>query len=225
MIRTRAFILKWTYFSEADRIVTVFTEEAGILTGIARGSLKMTSKITGALEPMTLVELRYVAPYGKDMVVITGCDPISSLYGTIDSLGKAAVIGVLSELTVAFNGERDPSPQFFRLLTACQAALKNGVAPALVLRYFELFTLKLSGYLPETNAIKAAPLRQLVAYFLKTHIEKATVSDHASLRSLGTYLRRIIRHTLDRPLKSYIVLQKLTSQLGRRGLNSPVKRQ
>jgi DNA repair protein RecO len=196
-------------FAEADRIVVLYSESAGKLTGIARGSLKMTSKITGALEPMTLVQLRYVAPYGKEMVVITGCDAISSIFGKLQSPEQLAVAGVLSELTIIFNSDHDPNQLFFRLLNTCQGALLNGVNPQLVLRYFEIFTLKFSGYLPAPDAIKNPVIRKSITYLLRTHVENVQTQDPGALKSLATYLRRIIKHALDRTPKSYTILNQL----------------
>lgn len=214
MIKTNAFILKWIPFAEADRIVTVFTECSGKIHGIARGSLKMNSRITGTLEPLTHVELRYVAPYGRELVIITGCDSYSSLFGDIKNLRLASAIAMMAELTIEFNVDNDPNQAFYRLLTVCHDALKEGRQPMLVLRYFELFTLKLAGFLPGLETLRSTKLRSLAGHLLKTHIDSARCHDEKTLNGLGVYLRRVIRQVLGKPLKSYIIHEQFRQLAG-----------
>lgn len=221
MKRTNAFILKTIPFKEADRLVTLFSEDFGRISGIACGSLKMKSKITGALEPLTQVECRFVAPHGRELVVITGCDPISSLFGRIDSPAFASVIAVLTELTHEFNHEHDPNADFYRLLVACHQALKQGKNPELVLRYFELFTIRFAGYLPEVQSIKNPELQSCIRKLSRTHILECEELDDRLTGMLGRYFRRIIRHALERPLRTYSVYARLMSS----ARQSTVKRQ
>jgi DNA repair protein RecO len=211
MRRTRAFTLRSYPFKEHDRVVTFFTEELGIVRGVARGSLKMKSKIAGALEPLTFVNLRFVASHGKELVIVTGCDAITSLYHEMDNLALAAATSLITEITQASHADYDADVDFFRLLILAQKALKNDVSPAVVSRYFELFTLKLTGVLPPLEDIRSPEARALMQKMLRTNLLELAVKDEKTLNILGQYLRRNMRDVLGKTLKSYIFADQFRS--------------
>lgn len=203
MRRTRAFILRTFPFGEADRVVILFSEAEGILRAVARGSLKMKSRITGSLEPLTLVNLRYVEPHGREMVVITGCDAIRSLYSRSADLAVVSAIGLLAEITLETHADRDPNEPFFRLLELCQQGLAEGIAPELVMRYFELFTLRLTGVLPPTREIIVPEVRELAALFLRTNLLALPRQDARALDQLGIWLRRELQQAFGIRIRAY----------------------
>ena len=215
MKRTRAITLRTYPFRESDRVAIFFSEEFGILRGVARGSLKMKSKMAGALEPMTLVNLRFIEPHGRELVMITGCEAIRSLYHQMDDISVAASAGLIAEITLESHGERDPDPDFFRLLELAQRALRAGIDPQLTARYFELFSLKLTGVLPPSNDVRNHPARQLMQTMLKTNLLEMEEYDPTALQQFGRYLQRLIFLTLGKKLRAYDFaarLHKLSSK-------------
>lgn len=203
MKRTRAVTLRTYPFRESDRVAIFFTEEFGILRGVARGSLKMKSKMAGALEPMTLVNLRFIEPHGRELVVITGCEAIRSLFHQMDDLSVVAAAGLIAEITLESHADRDPDADYFRLLELVQRALRSGINPTLTASYFELFSLKLTGVLPPSSDLRNGPARQLMQRMLKTNLLEIDDFDPAALRQLGRYLRRLTFLTLGKQLRSY----------------------
>ncbi|OGV91165.1 DNA repair protein RecO [Microgenomates group bacterium RIFCSPLOWO2_01_FULL_46_13] len=61
-------VLKRRNFSEADRLVTVFTRKYGKVTVIAKGSRKLLSKKKGGLEPGTVSDFFWVGERGLPIV-------------------------------------------------------------------------------------------------------------------------------------------------------------
>lgn len=209
MKRTRAFILRSYPFREADRVVTLFSEDHGIMRGVARGSLKTKSKITGTLEPLTFVNLRYVEPHGRELVLITGSDCIRTLFHHFGSLDIAMAAGLITELTLESHKEHDPNEDLFRLLILCQKALIQGITPQIVMHYFELFTLRLNGLLPPSSEIKVMGARKLMQTMLKTNLLELKVSDQEALNQLGSFLRARLRNALGKRLKTYSFVDKM----------------
>jgi DNA repair protein RecO (recombination protein O) len=211
MKRTRAFTLRQYPFREADRLVVFFSEDLGILRGVARGSLKLKSKVTGALEPMTLVNLRFVEPHGRELVIVTGCDAVRSLFHHVDSLPMAAAVGLITEIACESHMDRDPDPPFFRLLDLAQRALKAGVDPDVVMRYFELFTLKLLGLLPPPEHVRVEEARALMGTMLRTNLLDLPTIRREDLRQLGNYLRLALRDALGKQLRAYGFIDQMKS--------------
>lgn len=64
IIQTKALVLKRTNFQEADRILTLLTEN-GQISAIARGARKERSKLAGGIEPFCLSKLSLVKGKGE----------------------------------------------------------------------------------------------------------------------------------------------------------------
>ncbi len=211
--RARAFSLRSYNYGEADRVVLFFTEELGLLRGIAKGSRKLRSRIAGALEPLTLVKLMFVEKAGRELAVVTGCEAVRSLFAATDSVEVAGAAGVIVELTAEFHRDRDPNPAQFRLLELAQKALLAGVEPGLVMHYAELFTLKLAGILPPVSTIKQEGARGLMSALLRTNLLEYSLpkAEAGDLDELGRFLRKRVTEALGKRLKAYRFLDGMES--------------
>ena len=211
--RARAFTLRSYNYGEADRVVLFFTEELGLLRGIAKGSRKLRSRIAGALEPLTLVKLMFVEKAGRELAVVTGCEAVRSLFAATTNVELAGVAGVIVELTAEFHPDRDPNPAQFRLLELVQKALLAGVEPKLVMRYTELFTLKLAGILPPPEALRHEGARGLMSALLRTNLLEYSLpeAEAGDLEELGRFLRKRVTEALGKRLKAYRFLDGLES--------------
>ena len=209
MKKTRAFILRSYPFREADRVVTCFSEDYGIIKGVARGSLKMKSKISGTLEPLTFVNLRFVQPHGRELVVITGSDAIRSIFDKLDKISTALAVGLITEITLESHKEHDPNEDMFRLLELCQRALKQEKSSRVVMHYFELFTLRLNGLLPPASEIKVKEAREMMQNMLRTNLIDLEIKDFKALKQLGAFLRAGLRNVLGKNLKCYSFMDKM----------------
>ncbi len=54
-LRVEAVVLRHLDWGEADRLLTLFTREAGKLRAVAKGARKVRSRKAGHLEPFTRV--------------------------------------------------------------------------------------------------------------------------------------------------------------------------
>ena len=57
---TQGLILRHNNFREADRIISIYTKDRGLVNVVAKGSRKINSKLAGSLEPFTLSEFMIV---------------------------------------------------------------------------------------------------------------------------------------------------------------------
>ena len=219
-----AFVLRSYPFGEADRVVLFFTEEFGLLRGVAKGSRKLKSRISGALEPLTLVNLMFVDNPASELAVVTGCEAVRSLYGALEAslpagkprpsmLDTLAVIGVLAELTAALHGDRDPNPAHFRLLDLAQRALIGGLDPRLVMLYFELFSLKLAGILKPPENLRSPAAAELMRSLLRLNLlnDPLPTFEQDALVELGNDLRNQIGGAVGRKLKAYRFIDEINN--------------
>ena len=75
-LRVEAVVLRHTDWGEADRLLILFTREAGKLRAVAKGARKLRSRKAGHLEPFTRVTL--LLARGRDTWIVTQADTVDA---------------------------------------------------------------------------------------------------------------------------------------------------
>lgn len=151
-LRDEAYVLGTRELGEADLIVTLFAEREGRVRGVARGARKSRRRFGGALEPMTRVHATWLEREGRELHRLETLDPVRSYAAMQADPARQAACAVLAEITDGTAREGAGEPKLFRLLGAVLDALAAGLPPLLAVRYFEFWTLKLHGVLPDIEA-------------------------------------------------------------------------
>ncbi len=152
MLRTdEAFLLDSTRLGEADLILTLFAREAGTVRGVARSAKKSRRRFGGALEPMSRVRLHWTEKSGRDLHRIDSMELEQSFAEMQADPARQAACALLAEITRALSSENDPDEKFYRLLGVVLEGLRDGLGPFAAVRYFEFWSLRIHGMLPEIN--------------------------------------------------------------------------
>ena len=112
--KTVGIILKRINFSEADKILTIFTKHYGKIKVIAKGIRKITSKKAGILELFNHCKL--VLAKGKDLDIITEAQVINSFSSWRKNLSKVGVAWYFCELVDKLTAEGQANKDVFELL-------------------------------------------------------------------------------------------------------------
>ena len=150
IIETEALVLRTYNFGEADKIVVMLTQAAGVVRGVAKGCRRLKSRFGAALEPFTLIKLEYYEKEHQELVSLRQAEIIKShfdLSGQAETLTGLAYMG---DLVIEFSPPHEVNDHLFRMVIACLQAIADAPPELqLVLRYFEIWLLKLQGYLPD----------------------------------------------------------------------------
>lgn len=143
----KALVLREVKYKEADRILTVLTED-GKLSMKAPGALRKTSKCSAATQQLTFSELTLYTRVGHWQVregsVLEGFD------GLRTDLEKLSLAVYLAQVLEAVADEDVASPELLQLGLNSLFALSNSLAEDwLVKAAFELRLACLAGYAPE----------------------------------------------------------------------------
>lgn len=156
LVETEAFVLRTYRLAEADKIVVCLTRDAGVVRGVARGARRLKSRFGAGLEPFTLVSLSFYAKEGRELVSLRSAEILRSYFGLSGNPETVAALEYLCELALEFAPPHDPNEKLFRMVRACLEAIAEAPSEIQTLtRYYELWTLKLSGFLPELRACGA----------------------------------------------------------------------
>jgi DNA repair protein RecO (recombination protein O) len=155
-----AYVLRTQELGETDLIVSLLAEQYGQVRGVARAARKSRKRFGGALEPLTRVRAAWSEKQGRDLHRIETIDAVRSFAIMQSDPTVQAACAVLAEICTVFAHEGQADPRGFKLLGAVLEALEGGADPVTAVRYFEYWTLRLHGLLPDLAAcaICSSPL-------------------------------------------------------------------
>lgn len=150
LIETESLVLKSYNLGDADKIVVLFTHEHGIVRGVAKGAKRLKSRFGSGLEPFSVVEASYFQKDSQELVSIQKIDILRSNFAAASSPDFLQKFSFLSDILIAFLPPHDPNPTLYRMAKACiETAVTRPDAMQSLGVYFEIWLLKLSGYLPD----------------------------------------------------------------------------
>jgi DNA repair protein RecO (recombination protein O) len=168
--KTEAIVLRSLRFSEADRILHIYTSERGRIGAIAKGVRKTKSRFGAGLEPLSHVELMHQEGAGE-LQTVTGVELLDSHRRTREDSYKLNVGLIGAEAMLRLFGEPEPNERAFTALsrfleTLDALEIEAGKPPTdpLVLS-FQLKLLWVAGYLPHlTSCVECGAVDDLVAF-------------------------------------------------------------
>jgi DNA repair protein RecO (recombination protein O) len=143
-----AIVLRQYSLSESDRILVFITREYGKIRAAAQGVKRLNSRIAGCLEPLNHIKLEYWAREGRDLAQIRHTEMIHSYLGKQPNLKQIYAFSYFAEITNEVIQDNQPNQALFRLLLASLNAGERNILNRSLVRYFEIWSLKLSGLLP-----------------------------------------------------------------------------
>ena len=168
--KTEAIVLRSMRFSEADRILHLYTEDRGRLGAIAKGIRKTKSRFGARLEPLSHVELMLHEGSGE-LQTITGVQLLNSHHAiredgyrlNVGMIGAEAMLRLFAE-PEANERAFGALARFLDLLDETPPATTRPAVDALGLS-FQLKLLWLAGYLPHlTSCVECGAVDGLIAF-------------------------------------------------------------
>lgn len=144
---TRALVLRETKYKEADKILTVLTEDEGKLTVSARGVMRRGSRIAAACQLLTFSEMTLFENHGRWYV--QEAQTVEQFLGLREDIALLSLGTYFAELLEAVSDEDSPNPEVLRLGLNSLFALSGGLyQPEHIKAVFEARLMCLSGYEP-----------------------------------------------------------------------------
>ena len=149
MVEAEAIVLRQYPLSESGRIVVFFTREYGKLRAAADGIKKPKSPLAGTLEPFNHVQIGLWFREGKDLGRIRDAELIGAFPGKEADFRRICTYSYFAEIINEIAQENQANQALFRLLLASMKAAAAEFPTAALVRYFELWALRLNGFLTD----------------------------------------------------------------------------
>ena len=150
IIKTRGIVIKRVSLGEADRILTILTEDRGKIRIVAKGIRKPKAKMAGFLETFRFNE--YLLAEGRNLDIVTGVNTIDNLQGISVNLQGIALAYYIAEITDKLVEETLEVNHVFPLVYTSLKAISLAKIPVNLIRsFFEINILTLLGFKPELD--------------------------------------------------------------------------
>lgn len=150
LYETEALVLRTYNLAEADKIVVCLTRSHGLVRGVAKGSRRLKNRFGAALEPFTIINLSYFQKENQELASFGQTEILSSHFNLSSDAETYAAMCYMSELVIDFSPPHQPNEKLFRMVKACIDAIAASPSDLqTILRYFEVWILKLEGFLPD----------------------------------------------------------------------------
>ena len=147
LFQTKALVLRSRPFGEKDRLLTLFSLEAGKVTARAPGARHVKSKLSAGVEPLTSAS--FLLHRGRSIHTVSQLQveqPYAKIRANIRDYALGLYLGELVDKTME---EGAASPPVYDLLADCWFLLNEQKGDRdLLTRFFELTLLNILGYNP-----------------------------------------------------------------------------
>lgn len=152
LIETEGLVLKSYSLAEADKIVVFLTQRNGLIRGVAKGAKRLKSRFGGSLEPFSIVNLSYFQKEERELVSIGQIELKKSFFAEAGNPEFLQKFSYLSDLLFEFAPPNEPNEHLYRMAcVSLETAAANPQSLENIALYFELWLLRLAGFLPNWN--------------------------------------------------------------------------
>lgn len=153
LVETEAIALRTYNLAEADKIVVCLTRSTGLVRAVARGARRLKSRFGAGLEPFTLIAMSYYEKEGRELVSLRQAEILRSNFNLSRHVEVVTALAYMGELVIEFAPPHEPNERLFRMVKACiVAAAQTPEEMNAIVRYFEVWILKLGGFLPDLRS-------------------------------------------------------------------------
>jgi len=150
LVNTDAIVLRTYNLAEADRIVLCLTRDAGLVRAVAKGARRMRSRFGAGLEPFTFIRLDFYEKENRELVTISQVEILKSNFDLAAHPDSSDALAYIAELVSEFAPPHEANDKLYRMVKACIDALASFAdRPDMVVRYFEVWLLRLAGLFPD----------------------------------------------------------------------------
>lgn len=152
-IKTNGIILQDRMMQEEDRLLTILTEDFGILNAYAKGARRFKTKMASATEVLTYSEL--ILFYNKERYTLDDASSKHIFFGLRSDILKLSLGYYFAQLMEELAPRGENAKEYLRLFLNTLAFLESNDYPSGQLKpIFELRLLSMSGYMPDLVACR-----------------------------------------------------------------------
>jgi DNA repair protein RecO (recombination protein O) len=148
--KSKGIVLRSIRYGEADRILDLYTRDAGLVSAIAKGIRRTRSRFGARLEPLSCVD--FVAYHGRTLDTVTQAEVLRSFHGVREDLVRfEAAAGMVGSVRALSGGDEADRRVFNLLYNGLDALERRDSGFGSIEAAFGLKLSVLAGYAPQLD--------------------------------------------------------------------------
>ncbi len=175
-IKTKAIVIKTQDYNENDKLLTLLTEDRGVVFAYAFGAKKMKSRFSTISSMLCYGE--FLLFKNRDKYTLDSAESERLFFGIREDLDKLSYASYFCELCLNVVPAEEPSKNILSLLLNTLHFLENNkIDPVVLKAIFELRVMSMIGYTPDLVACSECFEFEKESYWFDTRMGKVTCSD------------------------------------------------
>ncbi len=201
-IHTKGLVLKVSDIGESDRVVTLLTDDYGVIRAFANRAKKMNSKIQSSTQLLSYSDFSVYT--GNNSYIIDSAEVIEVFFGLRNDIEKLALGQYFCSLALELIPEGEPSSESLRVILNSLSFLQNEKrSREFIKAVTELKLLSIAGFAPNVEACSSCGKSPSGDVFFNLNSGRFTCRDcsgNGKRISAGilTALRFVIYNPVDR---------------------------
>lgn len=144
--KCEGIVIRTNNYGEANKVVTIYTREAGKIGVMARGAKKPSSRLASLTQPFTYGQ--FLVQKGSGMGTLQQGDVISSMRSIREDIFMTAYASYIVELTDKATENQKANPFLFELLYQTLSFMNEGYDLDILTYIYELKIMNVLGLFP-----------------------------------------------------------------------------
>ncbi len=123
---TRGIVLSIAPHAESDKLVTFYSPDTGLVTGIAKGAKRSKHRFVNKLEEFTLLSILYRPSRTGGLLFLSEAGLDNAFLSLRSEYPRYTTAMFVAELVLRFTREHDPDPEIFTLLSILYRPSRTG---------------------------------------------------------------------------------------------------
>lgn len=149
LIRTKGLVIREVNVSDADKIITLITEDIGKVSVSVRGARKNNRYSYGT---QVLTYGQFILFKGRNNYILNGCDILASFYDLANDLERFTYAAHMIEMASDASSDDQTTARVLNLLLHGLNALNKGRESLLVSSAFTIKLMQICGYPPHVTS-------------------------------------------------------------------------
>ncbi len=141
---SEGIVLRQSNLGEYDKIISVFTQDQGLVTAVVKGTRRPKSRLSPVTQPFTRAVFQLYK--GRSLDRVTQVMLLTTHPGIASDYVKAVYASFLAELVMEIMPEREESPGQYAFLALVLSCLEKSKDPWAVAKWGELGLLARAGF-------------------------------------------------------------------------------
>ena len=146
--KTTAIVLRMIDFSETSAVVTLFTQDFGKITALAKGAYRPKGPFESALDLLAVVRILFLRKSTDALDLLTEAKLERRFRAASRNLTRLYAGYYVAELLMELTDNGDPHPPLYAAAEAALRALEGPADAAGIVLRFELAALQTLGHMP-----------------------------------------------------------------------------